>query len=331
MQQPAEMLLLAAVAALAGWWLTGLYIKSMTASRRLTPTNDRTMHKVPVPAGAGLVIVAVSLVLWAHARGPALEVRQALLLGLFAGLAAVSWLDDRRPLSPAVRLLAQAAAVAVCLAAAAPEARLLPLIPRSVELALLGLAWLWFINLYNFMDGIDGLAAAETIAVALGYLAVAALAGLSTPFAQLALMIAAATAGYLVWNWHPARVFMGDAGSVPLGFMLGWLMIELAYKAHWAAALILPLYFVSDATWTLVKRLWRGQKPWQAHREHFYQRAVLGGASPARVVLNVSAVNVLLIGLAVLSTRQAALAIVGAAGAVAALLIRLERLARRKT
>jgi UDP-N-acetylmuramyl pentapeptide phosphotransferase/UDP-N-acetylglucosamine-1-phosphate transferase len=113
--------------------------------------------------------------------------------------------------------------------------------------------------------------------------------------------------------------------------MLGWLMIELAYKAHWAAALILPLYFVSDATWTLIKRLRHGKKPWQAHREHFYQRAVLGGASPARVVLHVSAVNVLLIGLALLSTRQAEPAIVCAAGAVAALLLHLEGLARRKT
>jgi len=181
----------------------------------------------------------------------------------------------------------------------------------AAERLLLGLAWLWFVNLFNFMDGIDGLAGSEAIAVAAGYLAVAALAGHLSPLWELTLVAAAATAGYLHWNWHPARVFMGDAGSIPLGFLLGWLMIDLALAGHWAAALILPLYFAADATITLARRLLEGRKPWEAHRGHFYQRAVLGGASPAAVVWRVTAANVALLGLALLSLRHPLVALAG--------------------
>ena len=148
------------------------------------------------------------------------------------------------------------------------------------------------------MDGIDGLAGSETIAVALGYLALLTYAGLEDPFWRLALVIAASAAGYLFWNWHPAKVFMGDSGSIPLGFLLGWLMLDLALAGQWAAGLILPLYFVADATFTLLARARRGEKLWQAHRQHFYQRAVLGGATPSGVVWRVGATNAVLIVLA---------------------------------
>jgi UDP-N-acetylmuramyl pentapeptide phosphotransferase/UDP-N-acetylglucosamine-1-phosphate transferase len=120
---------------------------------------------------------------------------------------------------------------------------------------------------------------------------------------------------------------MGDAGSIPLGLLLGWLMIDLACKGYWAAAVILPLYFAADATYTLSRRLLRGEKPWNPHREHFYQRAVMGGTSPADVVRRVSAVNVVLVGLALLSIAYPALALAGAFAAVAGLLLHLQRLA----
>ena len=98
---------------------------------------------------------------------------------------------------------------------------MLQILPLVLERFLLGLAWLWFINLFNFMDGIDGLAGSETIAVALGYLALLTYAGLEDPFWRLALVIAASAAGYLFWNWHPARVFMGDCGLDPAGLSAG--------------------------------------------------------------------------------------------------------------
>jgi UDP-N-acetylmuramyl pentapeptide phosphotransferase/UDP-N-acetylglucosamine-1-phosphate transferase len=180
------------------------------------------------------------------------------------------------------------------------------------------------------MDGIDGLAGAEGVAVAAGYALVVAVAGLDAPLESLALIVAAATAGYLFWNWHPAKVFMGDTGSIALGFLLGWLMIDLAWRGLWAAAMILPLYFVADATLTLLKRLARGEKPWQPHRQHAYQRAVLGGTRPSAVVLRTAIANAALIALALVSLSYPFPALAGAAAVVAALLLNLESLARRR-
>jgi UDP-N-acetylmuramyl pentapeptide phosphotransferase/UDP-N-acetylglucosamine-1-phosphate transferase len=319
--------ILAVLALALAWSLTGLYWRLMLAYGRLEQPTDRGMHRVPVPSGAGAAIVAAALVLWPawQAPGGGLD---AVLLSTLAALALVSWLDDRRGLSPMLRLSVHAAAVVLLLASLGPDQRVLPMLPLALERALMGLAWLWFINLYNFMDGIDGLAGAEGIAVAAGYALVVAAAGLDTPFASLGLILAAATAGYLFWNWHPAKVFMGDTGSITLGFLLGWMMIDLGVRGLWAAAMILPLYFVADATITLLKRLARGEKPWQPHRQHAYQRAVLGGTRPSAVVLRTATANAALIALALLSLWQPFLALAGAAGVVAALLVSLERLAR---
>jgi UDP-N-acetylmuramyl pentapeptide phosphotransferase/UDP-N-acetylglucosamine-1-phosphate transferase len=123
---------------------------------------------------------------------------------------------------------------------------------------------------------------------------------------------------------------MGDAGSIPLGFLLGWLMIDLAVRGYWSAAVILPLYFALDATITLLRRGLNGKKPWQAHREHFYQRAVLGGTTPAGVVWRVGAANLARFMLALLSLYAPVLALCAAAASVAILLTHLQGLARRR-
>jgi UDP-N-acetylmuramyl pentapeptide phosphotransferase/UDP-N-acetylglucosamine-1-phosphate transferase len=120
---------------------------------------------------------------------------------------------------------------------------------------------------------------------------------------------------------------MGDAGSIPLGFLLGWLMLDLALGGHWAAALILPLYFAADATLTLAKRALRRETLWKAHREHFYQRAVLGGATPASVVWRVAAANAVLVALAMASIRYPVPALAAAVIVVSVLLSHLQGLA----
>ena len=321
-------LLLAIAAAALSWSLIGIFTLVMTASRRLEPPNARSMHSVPVPAGAGIAMVGTTLALWPWWHGR-VDGAHLVLLTSLAGLGALSWIDDRRQLPVAIRLGAQALVVALCLAALPSDARVMQVGPLMLERILLGVAWLWFINLFNFMDGIDGLAGSETIAVALGYLALLTYAGLADPFWRLALVIAASAAGYLFWNWHPARVFMGDAGSIPLGFLLGWLMLDLALRGQWAAGLILPLYFVADATFTLFARAYRGEKLWQAHRQHVYQRAVLGGATPARVVCRVGAANVMLVVSALASVSHPVPALIAAVAIVAGLLGHLESLARR--
>jgi UDP-N-acetylmuramyl pentapeptide phosphotransferase/UDP-N-acetylglucosamine-1-phosphate transferase len=319
--------LLAIAAAALSWSLVAVFTLVMTTSRRLETPNERSMHKVPVPVGAGIAIVATTLVLWPWWQTRVGGAHLALLAS-FAGLGVLSWIDDRWKLSASVRLGAQAVAVGLCLASLPADSRVLQLLPVLPERLLLGLAWLWFINLFNFMDGIDGLAGSETVAVALGYLLLLTFAGLEDPFLRLALVIAASTAGYLFWNWHPALVFMGDSGSVPLGFLLGWLMLDLALAGQWAAGLILPLYFAADATYTLLARARRGETLWQAHRQHFYQRAVLGGATPKGVVWRVAATNAMLIVLAVVSVRYPVPALAAAAAVVAGLLVHLQSLAR---
>jgi UDP-N-acetylmuramyl pentapeptide phosphotransferase/UDP-N-acetylglucosamine-1-phosphate transferase len=319
-----------AVAALfLSWGLIGIYLRVVGQTRALDTPNARSMHRIPVPVGAGLAIVAAIILLWPWSYA-AREGPEFALIGALAALSALSWIDDRRPLSPAIRLGAQAVAVALLLAKLPAEARIAPAIPTAIERGLLAVAWLWFINLFNFMDGIDGLAGSEAVAIALGYLLLLTRLGTPGPLWHLALITAAACTGYLVWNWHPAKAFMGDAGSIPLGFLLGWLMIDLALRGYWAAAIILPLYFALDATLTLLRRGLSGKKPWQAHREHFYQRAVLGGATPPGVVWRVGAANLVLLVLALVSLEAPLPALGAAAVSVAALLLHLQGLARRR-
>jgi UDP-N-acetylmuramyl pentapeptide phosphotransferase/UDP-N-acetylglucosamine-1-phosphate transferase len=242
----------------------------------------------------------------------------ALWLGAAAMLAAVSWLDDRRGLGALPRIAAQLIAVGLVLIPTGFSGLANSFGPPPwLVLPLIALAWVWFVNLYNFMDGIDGITGVETACLAFGILA---LGWPQTDAAAAAIMGAAL--GFLAWNWPPARIFLGDVGSVPLGFLLGALLLSLAGDGHWASALILPLYYLADATLTLLRRAARREKIWRAHREHFYQRATQGGLSHARVSLAVLGCNLVLIGLAVLAKdpARAWLCLAGAALIVAATL-----------
>jgi UDP-N-acetylmuramyl pentapeptide phosphotransferase/UDP-N-acetylglucosamine-1-phosphate transferase len=165
---------------------------------------------------------------------------------------------------------------------------------------------MWFINLYNFMDGIDGISGVETISIGAGAALTAALAGGPLAWQVMAggLALAAAGAGFLTMNWHPARVFLGDAGSIPLGFLGGGLLIALAAGGQPAAALILPAYYLVDATVTLVRRLLRGEKVWLPHKSHAYQAAHQAGLAHDAICRRIMLCNVLLAVLAVLSIWQ---------------------------
>jgi UDP-N-acetylmuramyl pentapeptide phosphotransferase/UDP-N-acetylglucosamine-1-phosphate transferase len=189
-----------------------------------------------------------------------------------------------------------------------------------------GLLWLWFINLFNFMDGIDGLAGSEAAAVALGLLLFAGFGdGRDPGLAALAATAAAAALGFLVWNWAPARIFLGDVGSVPSGYLLGFLLLDVAARGGWKIALILPLYFLADATVTLARRLAHGERVWQAHREHFYQQAAQRGLGHAAVVRRVIAADLLLIPCGWAAENGGGIA--GLAGSAAVVLVLLANLA----
>jgi len=152
--------------------------------------------------------------------------------------------------------------------------------------------------------------------------------GTSSELLPLSLLIAATMLGYLAWNWHPARALMGDAGSVPLGFLIGWLMLDLSVRGYLAAAVILPLYFLADSTYTLLVRLLRRKAPHEPHREHFYQRAALACGNHARVVVTVVLANAALVVLSLLSVSRPEVAVVLACGVGLTVLATLERMTR---
>lgn len=220
-----------------------------------------------------------------------------------AFLALVSFADDLRPLPPLWRLLAQIAAVAGGIAALPDSGQVFQgLLPPAADRALAGLLWLWFVNLYNFMDGIDGITGAETafLGAGLAFLVFVNRELGNAGQVALGLATAAAALGFLRWNWQPAKIFLGDVGSVPLGYLLGWLLLATAAAGAWKAALILPGYYLADATWTLCRRALRGEKVWRPHREHFYQKAVQRGMSHAAVVRRILALNLFLLALALM-------------------------------
>ncbi len=291
--------------------------------------NERSSHEVPTPRGGGWGLVPVLVLGWLAAAwtdGSAFTAA-AVICGLAVALGALSWLDDLRNLSPAIRLAGQAAAVtAALIAVPLPGAVFWDGLPPVVDRIAAGVLWVWYINLFNYMDGIDGISGVETASTGIGVALAALLAGLAGPLGAFGWVAAAAAVAFLVWNWHPAKIFLGDVGSVPLGFLLGWLLLALAASGQGAAALIIAAYYLADATLTLVRRGLRGEKIWRAHREHFYQQAVQAGASHARVSLTILAANLALIGLAAMAATGSVLsALVGAAVVVATLLMFLRR------
>jgi UDP-N-acetylmuramyl pentapeptide phosphotransferase/UDP-N-acetylglucosamine-1-phosphate transferase len=310
---------LAALALAASWIGTGAVLAWLEQRRIVDVPNQRSSHSRPIPRGGGIGLllgILPALILYAMMSG---EPRPWLFLVAGAlGLALVSWIDDLGHIAARWRLLAQAAAVALGLHAIGDAPVFQGLLPRWLDLALSGIAWVWFVNLTNFMDGIDGITGVEAVAIGLG---IAVLGAAPAP----ALIIAAAALGFLRWNWHPARLFMGDVGSVPLGYLLGGLLLLLAKSGHWAPALILPAYYLADATWTLLRRLVAGKRVWEAHREHFYQLAVQRGRSHAWVAGAVGAANLGLVALAYAGLAVPWTALAGAALLVAALLLRLSR------
>ena len=312
-------LVLAAATLATSWIATGQVLVWLQQRQIVDTPNHRSSHARATPRGGGIGLLAAALTaLLAFALATSTLMPWLVLTAAAAGLAIVSWRDDLGHIPARWRLLAQAAAVAAGLAVLDGGPVLQGLVPDWLDLVAAGLAWVWFVNLTNFMDGIDGITGVEAASIGIG------LALVGAPAAP-ALIMAAAALGFLRWNWHPARLFMGDVGSVPLGYLLGALLLLLAKSGHWAPALILPAYYLADATWTLGRRLLQGRRVWEAHREHFYQRAVQRGWSHGRVALAVGLVNVGLALLALVALSHPWPALAGAAVLVGAAMLRFAR------
>ncbi len=268
--------------------LTGLLRRWLMQRRILDQPNERSAHTVPVPRGGGIAVLLVLLPLWAWIEP---KLWPILVAGGSLGLA--GWWDDVKGLGPWPKLVAQVIAVAAGLVFIGPVTG--GLLPAPLDLLLAAVLWLGFVNAYNFMDGIDGIAGVEAISIALGLTVLGLWFANFGDLAALASALAGAALGFLFWNWHPAKLFLGDVGSQALGYLIGFLLLRIASEGAWAAAAILPLYFFADAGWTLLKRLKAGKNILAAHSEHIYQESVRRGRNHAQVAIAVLIANVALV------------------------------------
>lgn len=254
----------------------GLYVllaSGLAGRIALDHPNHRSLHAQPVPRIGGIVLVPAALAAWLPLPG---EFAFRLAAAGAAVLCLVSYIDDRVGLPAGLRLLCH-------LAAAAAFVLLIGLAPALALAAVLVIVWC--ANLYNFMDGADGLAGGMAL-IGFSCLAFAAMDG-APGLALASACLAAAAAGFLMFNFPPARVFLGDAGSVPLGFLVGALGIMGWQAGLWPAWFPLLVFspFIVDASVTLLKRVLKRERVWEAHRDHYYQRLVRMGWSHRRLAL----------------------------------------------
>jgi Fuc2NAc and GlcNAc transferase len=312
---------------LSAWLFTRLYLE-VARGRLVDVPGQRSSHLRPTPTGGGagpvLAIVAgVSLL-------PGVGTDWRIVTALAAALAVLGFLDDLRGLGVRTRLLAQTVAAAVAVAATGSPAVTAAGFAGLAGACVLVPALVWLVNAFNFMDGIDGLAAGQALFMASAAALLAREGSPDTPMVMLC--VAAGAGGFLVLNWHPARLFMGDTGSLAVGILLAaavpvtWARAEIG-PATW---LILWAPFLADTVLTLLHRAWRRHRLHEGHRQHAYQRLARAWGSHARVTLVVLAVDLLwLLPLALLAGRDPARAPILAAIALLPLLAAVGWVLRR--
>jgi UDP-GlcNAc:undecaprenyl-phosphate GlcNAc-1-phosphate transferase len=256
----------------------------------LDKPNERSLHVVPVPRTGGIAIIAgIFAAAWYLQASVA-------LLAPVAALAIVSYFDDRHALPAAARLVLHLLAVGVFLWLAGPSG--------AVSLFLMLLAIAWMTNLYNFMDGADGLAGGMAV-IGFGTYGLAAWLGGNRELELLAWSIAVAAMGFLIFNFPPAKIFMGDVGSIPLGFLAGAFGVAGWQQAAWPLWFPVLVFapFIVDASITLLIRVLKRERVWQAHRQHYYQRLILSGWSHRKAALCEYALMLICSAAAVLCLR----------------------------
>jgi UDP-N-acetylmuramyl pentapeptide phosphotransferase/UDP-N-acetylglucosamine-1-phosphate transferase len=293
----------------------------------LARPNARSLHSVPTPQGGGAAVVIVTGIASAtglYWQDGLSSIVRLDVISILAGawlIAAVGMVDDIRPIPVIPRLTLQILVAALIVLSLPVDVRLVPILPVWIERAVLILSLAWFVNLVNFMDGMDLMSVVETTGILVGLIALWIVGVLPDAAAIVAAALLGAMWGFAWFNRPVARLFLGDVGSLPLGLVIGWLLIVLAGKGHLAAALILPLYYLVDATVTLLRRIVNGQQWWVAHRTHFYQKAYVNGMTACQVVRRVAVLNAGLVVLALMSALGDGMLVDLAAFAVALLFV----------
>jgi UDP-N-acetylmuramyl pentapeptide phosphotransferase/UDP-N-acetylglucosamine-1-phosphate transferase len=315
-------LLVAGCAALSGLLIP--ILRPILVRHLLARPNARSSHTIPTPQGAGLAVMAS--VFAGCALGLSFAPAAPSLLGVLtaaAGLTLLGAIDDARGLSVSSRLTGQALAAIILVGTLPEDLRLFPgLMLAGAEDALLVLGIIWFVNAVNFLDGLDWMTVAQVVPITFGVAAMHVLGAVPATVTLLALALLGATLGFAVFNKHPASIFLGDAGSLPIGLCVAFMLIFVA-KTSLAAALLLALYTLADATATLLRRFAAGEKLFSAHRTHFYQRGVAAGLSVPQVTARVFLLGLLLallaIGAVLANSAAADLALLAIGGAATAL------------
>jgi UDP-N-acetylmuramyl pentapeptide phosphotransferase/UDP-N-acetylglucosamine-1-phosphate transferase len=302
----------AAVVAFSAFICVGLIVLLQPVLQRyaLAKPNARSSHRMPTPQGGGIAVIAATVAaagfglfsLGAPLAAPLVTVFAAVIV-----IACVGAADDIHPLAVAPRLVLQALAVGTVIYALPSDLRVVPILPWWMERSLLFFGGLWFVNLVNFMDGIDWMTVAEIVPICGALVALGCLGTLTRDVVAVALALGGAMLGFAYFNRPAARLFLGDVGSLPVGLLVGWLLALLAGSGHLTAALLLPLYYLADATLTLIRRFSNGERVWQAHRTHYYQRATDRGYSVTEIVTRVFAVNICLALLALITVIEGSL------------------------
>jgi UDP-N-acetylmuramyl pentapeptide phosphotransferase/UDP-N-acetylglucosamine-1-phosphate transferase len=332
MQAPQWLLAIAVVAMAATLSSLLIYLlRPLLIRHLLAHPNERSSHVRATPQGAGvgvmlaLFLVALAVWLLSGASGGEASSLWPVLVGA-AGLTALGLADDARALPVSWRFLGQTLAALLMVATLPESLSLFPdLLPLMVERALLVLGTVWFVNAVNFLDGLDWITAAQVVPMTLGIAALYALGAVPASVGFLALALLGAMLGFAPFNKHPAKLFLGDAGSLPIGLLLAFMLIFVA-GTNLAAALLLALYTLADSTLTLGRRAYNREHIFSAHRSHFYQRAVIGGMTPPQVTARVFLLVLLLAALAVAAvmakSTAADLLLLAAGGAATGLMLR---------
>jgi UDP-N-acetylmuramyl pentapeptide phosphotransferase/UDP-N-acetylglucosamine-1-phosphate transferase len=280
-------------------------IRPLLLRHVLARPNARSSHRVPTAQGAGIAVIAATLVVAGAIIACIGTIDLKIPVAVFGAslfVATVGFADDVKSIPVLPRLILQALAVGAILFTASSDLRIVPACPLWIERGLLLLAGLWFVNLVNFMDGLDWMTVAEVVPITGAMIVLGSFGEFPVPATIVAAALCGAMVGFAPFNRPVAKVFLGDVGSLPIGMLLGWCLLQLAWRQQLAAALLLPLYYLADATATLLRRLVRGEPFWAAHRSHFYQRATDNGFKVLRVVSEVFALNIGLALLAIAST-----------------------------
>jgi UDP-N-acetylmuramyl pentapeptide phosphotransferase/UDP-N-acetylglucosamine-1-phosphate transferase len=324
-------LLIFAVPIAAALVCAGLIVLLLPSLQRhaLSRPNARSSHVKPTPQGGGIAVIGATAVAVTFVA-PDWSAANAIVLAATFCLALLGMIDDLRPIPVIPRLALQAITIAFLVTMLPTQLRIVQAVPIWIERPLLALGLLWYVNLVNFMDGLDWMTVAEMLPMTAALAAFGLMSEVPAAVLWTALALAGALLGFAPFNRPVARLFLGDVGSLPIGLLTGWCLFELAGRQHLAAAILLPLYYLADATITLLRRLVNGERFWDAHRSHFYQRATNNGFSVTQVVTRVFLLNLFLAGLAMTSIAghstyvDAAVLVLGSGG-VAAVLNRFSR------